>query len=214
MSRTRDFADRGGGKEIVGEAGCFVHQLAIRGVGIAAQLFHDAVILRHGAVRAVMVQQRGFHGRGEQRLQIAAADFRVGIFARDHFALFCDAYLPVHAARRLRQDRVVTGAAAATDSAAASVKQAQFDAVFREHFHQFDFCLVQLPVCSEIAAVLVAVGVAQHHFLRVAAAEQQLAIPRNGKQLVHDDSAAAQVFDGFEQRDDVDMQRVAALQQA
>src|SRR6185503_14227226 len=54
------------------------------------------------------------------------------------------------------------------------------------------------------AAVFVAVRVAEHHLLDVAAALEQLAVVRDGEKVVHDPAASAQIADGLEQRDDVD----------
>ena len=53
----------------------------------------------------------------------------MGVFRADHFALLGQPDLAVDRARRLRQDRLVAGAAAAADAAAAAVEQAQRDAV-------------------------------------------------------------------------------------
>ena len=161
-----------------------------------------------------MMQQRRLHGGGDQRLKIAQPDFRVGVFAGNNLSLLGDADLTVHAARRLRQNGIVARAAAATDCAAPAVEQAEFQAVFAEYFYQFQFCLIQLPVGRDVAAVLVAVRITQHHFLGVSPVGQQPAVVGNGEQFVHDGPAAAQVLDGFKQRDDIDVQRIAAFQQA
>jgi hypothetical protein len=115
------------------------------------------------------LQQGGLQRGGDQGLQVAPADFRIGVFGADHLALFGQADLPAHGARGLRQDGLVARAAATPDGAAAAVEHAQLDAVARgqfvEQFHQRDLGAVQLPVAGEDAAVLVAVRVAQHDVL-------------------------------------------------
>jgi hypothetical protein len=126
------------------------------------------------------LQQRGFQRGGHQGFQVAPADLGVGVLGGDHLALLGQADLAAHRARRLRQDGLVAGAAAAAHRAAAAVEHAQLDAVagqFVEQFHQRDLGAVQLPVAGEDAAVLVAVGVAQHDVLLAAAALHQRATP-------------------------------------
>ncbi len=150
------------------------------------------------------LQQAGFEGRGGQNFQIVAADFGVGIFAGDDFALLGDADLAVHRAARLRNDGVIARPAAAADRAAAAVEQPQPHAVTLEHFDQPDLGLVEFPARGDEAAVLVAVGIAQHHFLDAAAAVDQLAIIMHRQQPVHDRGAGLQVLDGLEQRHDVE----------
>jgi hypothetical protein len=70
-----------------------------------------------------------------------------------------------------------------------------------------DLGLVQLPAGGEEAAVLVAVRIAEHDFLLVAARGDERAIGGQGEQALHDRRAVAQVADRFEQRDDVHRQR-------
>ena len=77
------------------------------------------------------VEQARLERRCDQRLEVAAAEIRIGIFARDDLALLGDAQAAGDAARRLREDRLVARAAAAADGAAASVKEAQLHAVTR-----------------------------------------------------------------------------------
>src|SRR5262249_62119966 len=109
-----------------------------------------------------------------------------------------------HRASRLRQYRFVARAAAASDRTATAVEQAQGDAVAGKYLDQCDLRLVEFPVGGEEAAGLVAVRITEHHFLHVAPAREQLPILGQGKKLVHDRAATAQIGDGLEQRDDVD----------
>ena len=73
-----------------------------------------------------------------------------------------------------------------------------------EHVHQLDLGLVQLPARGDEAAILVAVGIAEHHLLHAAAAIDQPAIVMQAEQPVHDLRGIAQIVDGFEQRHHID----------
>jgi hypothetical protein len=86
--------------------------------------------------RFALAQQRGFEGGGSQHFEIAAADFRVRVLGRDHFALFGDADLALHRAGRLREDGLIARAATAADRTAAAVEQAHAHVVPFEHLHQ------------------------------------------------------------------------------
>ena len=70
---------------------------------------------------------------------------------------------------RHRDDRAVRAPAAAPDRAAASVEQAEVDAVLAAHAAERLLRLVQRPVRHPVAAVLVAVRVAEHDLLEAAA---------------------------------------------
>ena len=72
-------------------------------------------------------EQGGLQRRGDEQLEIDVADLRIGVFRRDHFALFGEADLPVHRARRLRENGVIARAAAAPHRAAAPVEEAHDD---------------------------------------------------------------------------------------
>jgi hypothetical protein len=110
----------------------------------------------------------GAHRGREERLEVAAADLAVGVLARDHLALLREPELALHAARRLREDRVVAGAAATPDRAAAAVEEAKPHARLAKHGDQRRLRLVELPVGGDVAAILVAVGISEHHFLHAA----------------------------------------------
>ena len=160
------------------------------------------------------LQQACFQrGRGEN-FQIAAADFGVGIFAGDDLALLGDADLAVHRAARLRDDRVIARPAAAADRAAAAVEQPQAHVVALEHLDQADLGLVELPARGDEAAILVAVGIAEHDFLHAAAAVDQLAVVVHRQHAVHDAAGGLQILDGLEQRHDVDGAAAGGMDQA
>jgi hypothetical protein len=122
------------------------------------------------------VQQGCLKCRGHQSFQIAPANFRIGVFGTNDFALLGQADLPAYRAGWLRQNGLVTWTAATSHGAAAPMEHAQLDEVgsYRrwmllvdrvEQLRQRNLGAVQLPVAGEYAAVLVAVGVAQHDVL-------------------------------------------------
>src|SRR6185437_9449253 len=105
--------------------------------------------------------------------KIVAADFGVGIFGRDDLALLGNADLTVYSAAGLGDDRIIARPAATADRAAAPMEQPQAHAVAFEHVDQADLGLVELPARGDETAVLVAVGVAEHHLLHRTAAIHQ-----------------------------------------
>ena len=74
------------------------------------------------------------------------------------------------------------------------------------HAHQLGRGLVQRPARGEVTAVLVAVRVAQHHFLLAAARVHPGAVERQLERAIDDRAAALEVGDRLEQRDDVHLQ--------
>jgi len=94
------------------------------------------------------------------------------------------------------------------------MEEAEPDAMALEHLDERDLGLVELPARGEKAAVLVAVGIAEHHLLGHPPALQQPAVLWNREQLVHDPAAFAQVADRLEERHDVDVEtRLGRAQQ-
>ena len=78
--------------------------------------------------------------------------------------------------------------------------------------HGGEPCLgaVERPVRRQVAAVLVAVRVAEHHFLHAAPARHQAAIRRQRERRPHHRRRPLEVVDGLEQRDDVQRRSVRA----
>ncbi len=162
---------------------------------------------------SVPFEQRRLERCRSQGFEVAPTDFRVGILAGDHFALLGDADLALHGPGRLREDRLVARPTAPPDRTAAAMEQAQPDLVSPEDIDQHQLGLVELPGRGQVAAVLVAVGITQHHLLGTAARGEQPAIGRQAQELVHDPAAALQVADGLEQRRDVDIEPTLARAQ-
>ena len=62
---------------------------------------------------------------------------------------------------------------------------------------------------------MIAVGIAEHHFLHAAAALQQANVFRQREQRVHDLCAVAQIADSLEQRHDIEVElALEGMQQA
>ncbi len=86
------------------------------------------------------------------------------------------------------------------------MEQPHANAVLAEGLDEFGLCLEQLPAGRQVAAVLVAVGIPEHHFLRLAPRVEHARVHRNRQQRVHRAGRVAQVRDRLEQRDDVAVQ--------
>src|SRR5918996_6354801 len=108
-----------------------------------------------------------FQRRRGKGLEVASAALGVGVLARDHLALLGEAQRRVDRARRLGEHRVVARPAAAADGAAATVEEPQAYSPAITYLHQRRLGLIERPVRGEVAAVLVAVRIAEHHFLLV-----------------------------------------------
>src|SRR5204862_8156992 len=101
---------------------------------------------------------------------------------------------------------VVARTSPATHRAAPAVEQAQGHAVAAQDVDQAVLGLVQLPARREEAAVLVAVGVAEHDLLQIAAGLHEVSVEGHRQQLLHAGSAAAEILDGLEEWHDVERQ--------
>jgi hypothetical protein len=130
------------------------------------------------AVAVPVRKQARFDRRGHQRFEVAATELGVGILAGDDLALLGDADRAVHAARRLGEDRFVTGPTAATDAAATAVKEPQLDIELVERLDQLQLGTIERPVGGDKPSVLVAVRIAEHHFLPSVAAGEPALIGR------------------------------------
>ena len=83
------------------------------------------------------------------------------------------------------------------------MKEAQVHAVPLGDADQRRARLVQFPVRGQVAAVLVAVRIAEHHLLHAVAGGEQGAVGGHAQQAVHHLRGGAQVGDRFEQRHQV-----------
>src|SRR4029078_5816561 len=101
------------------------------------------------------------------------------------------------------QDRFVARAAAAPDRAAAALEKEDAHAVAAEHLHEPDLGLVELPAGGDEAAVLVRVGIAEHHLLLAPERIDKSPVFGDGEQPVHHARAGPQVLDRFHHEDTV-----------
>ena len=81
-----------------------------------------------------------------------------------------------------------------------------------ERVDQRELGAVERPVRGEVAAVLVAVRVTEHHLLPPAASVEPRAVAGQRERVAHDTRAACEIVDRLEQRHDVDGERIAAQQ--
>src|SRR5262249_10972869 len=149
-------------------------------------------------------EKRRLHGGRDQRLQVTAADDRIGVFARNDLALLGQPELTVHASGWLCEHRVVARPPAASHRASPAGEQPDTDPVLLEHLYERNFRLVELPVRREEPAVLIAVRIPEHHLLEVPSRREKLSVKRIREEPIHDAIAFTEIFDRFEQRDDVD----------
>src|SRR4029079_9816380 len=76
--------------------------------------------------------------------------------------------------------------AAAADRAATPVKEGESDATVMEHRRELLLRFVERPTRTEVADVLVRVGIPDHHFLLVADRPERIAIDSLVQQRGHD----------------------------
>ncbi len=106
------------------------------------------------------------------------------VLVGDDLALFGDLDLAFQGAPGLGEDRLVGGAAAAADGAAAAVEEPQPHPVAVGDVAQSALGAVDLPLAGGDAAELRGVGVAEHDLLHVAAQRDELAVRGVGEHLV------------------------------
>jgi hypothetical protein len=139
------------------------------------------------------------HAAGKQ-FQLHAGRAAVGVFEADHLALFSGAETAANGPAGLGGDSALGGRPAAGDGAAAAVEKGDAYPGRIAKGGESGLCLEEFPVGGKIAAILVAVGIADHHFLHVALPADAAANHRNRQDLAHDGGRGAQVGYGFEQR--------------
>src|SRR2546430_313947 len=132
--------------------------------------------------RLVWLQERRLQGGGSKNLKVSPAYLCVRIFGRDHLALFGDADLPLHRARGLREDGLITRAAATADGSAAAVEQTQRDPMTTECVDERDLCFVEFPARGQEATILVAIGVTEHHLLCATTTFQEAKVLRHDEE--------------------------------
>ncbi|MNX91050.1 hypothetical protein D3C86_1231180 [compost metagenome] len=132
-------------------------------------------------------------------LEVSVGERWLGVLPGEDLALLGDLEVAPHAARGLGEDGAVARPAAAADGAAAAVEEAQAHPFGRGKLGEGLLCLVQLPGGAQDPAVLVAVRVAEHDLLHVAARAQGGAVGGVGEQGAKDVGGGPQVRDGLEE---------------
>ena len=122
----------------------------------------------------------------------------------EHFALLGHADLRVVAAGRLGEDRLGRRAAAARDAAAAAVEKREAEPALLADVGDRFLRLEQRPVRGEVAAILVAVGVAEHDLLVIAARLEMRAVGLVIEHLVEDAGRGLEIAERLEERRDVE----------
>src|SRR5262249_26431201 len=182
-----------------------VYQAAIGAVGMGGEFRHCRQELVAGR-GSVGLQQRRFQRRGGENLQVALAYLGLGVFAGDPLAFFRSADRALDGSAGLRENRLITGTAAAADRPAAAMEQAQFDATAAADLDQRDLGLIEFPSRGQITPILVAVGITQHYFLGPAAALEEAPVFTQSEQRIHHAAAIAEIGNRLEQRNDIYVQ--------
>ena len=127
----------------------------------------------------------------------------IGVPRRDRLPLLGHPEAAAHRARRLGADRAARRSAAPRHAAPAAVEERERDAVLGRHARDGFLRPVERPVRREVSAVLVAVGIADHHHLLAAALAQVRAVRVEREQLGQDARGRVEVVERLEERHDV-----------
>src|SRR5205807_1869945 len=128
----------------------FVNEISVGAISLGGEKLHSGKIFGTGLGGRRLQQSRLERGGG-QDLEVAAAQFRVRVLARNHFALLGDADGGLHRAERLRENRLIAGPAAASDRATAAVEEAQADLMPPKHLDERDLRFVEFPARGQKA---------------------------------------------------------------
>jgi hypothetical protein len=158
------------------------------------------VVRLRGISPARAGQQRGT----DELLGVAVRQVAEGVAERDDLALLGEAYATVLHGARHGANGLARTAATTADGAAATVEQAQVHAFPAAHRTELVLCAVQRPVRHPVAAILVAVGVAEHDLLEPAPRLELQPVYGIGEEGGHAVGAVAQVVNGLEQRHEVE----------
>ncbi len=108
----------------------------------------------------------------------------------------------MHRAGGLGRDRPAQGSPAPAHRPTPAMEEGDRHPRLLAHPRELPLRLAQLPVRGEEPAVLVGVGVPDHHFLHPTLAAHAPAHQRNVEQFAHHLGRTLQVIDGLEERDD------------
>ena len=178
-----------------------VHQLPVHPEPNPGHPVHD--LPPHGWDLPHRLGRGGHQDRMDKLLQVAVRQLWIRVTPGDRLTLFGETETAIHTARRLGSDGAVGGTTAACDRPAAAMEDRQGDAMLLRDFGDLFLRLVECPVGGDVASILVAIGVSDHHHLGVAAGRQMLAIQGKAVQPFQDGGRGLQVFDRLKKRDDL-----------
>ncbi len=195
--------DRRGRAPELDELGVLVHE---RVIGVVSQFRH----LRHRRAPRLRDPRLLLGRLGTEEnavghlLDDAKSEIGIVIAGRKNLALFRHANLRVVATAGLRQDRLGRRAAAARDAAAASMKKRQPQRAGTADDGNRFLGLEKRPVGGQVAAVLVAVGVTEHHHLVIAPGTEMFPVGLAIEHLFEDDRGGLEIAQRFKKRRDVE----------
>ena len=152
---------------------------------------------------------RGQQHRADDLLQVTMGQLGLGVARRDRLALLGQPEASLHGSRRLRANRASGRPAPARHCPTAAVEERERDAVLSARRRHGLLSLVERPAGGQVAAVLVAVGVADHHGLPPAALVEVGAIGRQREQRRQDARRRLKIVERLEQRHDRQPRRAA-----
>ncbi len=161
-----------------------------------------ATVSRHG--------RRKGHGTGHL-LKCTQGDAAQTVLLIDDLALLRYAKAAVHGAWRCAEYCDMCLAAATTDCAATSMEQSELNAPRFNSIDECDLHALQCPTGGRETAVLIAIGVTDHHGLPIVAAREMFAIyvgRQNGRQNV---TPVVEVIHGLKQGCNVERYVTAAI---
>ena len=133
----------------------------------------------------------------------------VGVLLGDTLTLLGDAHLALDRTLRERIDEAVGRTGAAGDGAATAVEEDDAHAMLLADGSEVLLGAVEIPERGQDAAILIGVGITDHHLLgetvgdtSVATGLQRTLGHRMGQERVHDARAALKVANRLEERDD------------
>ena len=130
------------------------------------------------------------------------SESRVGVTGRDGLSLFGEPEAAAQRSRRLGADGPRSRPAAARHGAAAPVEERESDPVLVAYARDRFLRPIECPVGGHVAAILVAVGVADHDHLLPTASRDVLTVDAKRKELRQDPGSGVEILEGLEERHD------------
>src|SRR5262249_24110035 len=115
--------------------------------------------------RRIIGSQQSFERSGDHQFQVSFREHSIGILPVEDFSLFCDLDFPVKRSRRLRNNGAVCRATTASHGSAAAMKQTKIDVVLLRNVIERRMSFVEFPRAGKHSAILIRIGITNHHFL-------------------------------------------------